>query len=792
MGTFRTMEALQARLFGAESAEASTAIFGQAKAHKELGEYADAKVAYERSRALYEAAYGPDHPFVASALTSLASMLHELGDFDQAVPLYERAVVIYEAAWGPQSRFLGTALNNLAQVRWATGQLQEAHDLFWRSFEVLGAALDMDHPQVSAVRANYASLLVSIGQYEDARDLLLECVAASTRRLGAQSPQTATLVARLADSQYYTSDWAESAANYERAIAIVVAERGGEHPDLVELHQELAQTKALLGDRAGARREMSLALALVDRTVRPLLDVTSERERLALIRSLRDNLDKHLSLLAEQGDVAGNYAAMLSWKGAVRNSLAQQRAALRVGDDPALTARVAELDGVRRELATLVFGAAPSGDRVAALTAEKERLEKDLARRSEAFAAHQAVERATPAELCSELQPDEALVDLLRYQRTLLDEQGRPEEDVTSYLAMVSLGGACAGPLRIELGDAPSVDLAVARYRRRVASGAAMEALEGRSKELRGRLWDPVEEVLGGRARVWLVPDGALSGLPFGALMHDDGRFLLETHRLGTLASAQDLQHRGRPGEGALVAGGIVYDAPGTAAPADPGVAVATRSAPRGGLEDFGFLAATGAEAQAVAAALGSGVTLLQGSDVTEARLRVEAPGKRLIHLATHGFFATGATRSGLGEAGGMNPMLLSGVVLAGANVGGSGGGEDGILTAEEVVGLDLRSAELVVLSACETGLGEVQDGEGVLGLRRAFALAGARSLVLSLWKVPDQETSALMKGFYGALATESPADALRSAQLGLIASLRAEGKEAHPFSWAAFVVSGR
>ena len=791
--TLRLMESLQARLFGPESPEAATAIFNQANSLRGLGRFAEAKVGYERTLAIYLAAYGPDHPFVASVLTSLGGLLHELGDFDQAIPLYERAVVVYETAWGPNSRYLGTALNNLAQVRWATGQLQEAHDLFWRSFEVLGTALGLDHPEVTSVRANYAVLLRSAGHYVEARDLLKDCVETSSNRLGPNSFETAKYISRYADTLYYTNEWPASARWYERAIAITEATLGPDHPDLVEYHQELANTWALLGNRKKARAEMALALQLVDRNVRPLLDVTSERERMALIRSLRDNLDKHLSLLDEPEDVAGNYAAMIGWKGAVRNSLAKQRAALLADDDPALLVQVQALDAVRRELAALVFGdSAIKTGQVAALTAEKERLEKELARGSKAFRAHQEEARITPKQLCGRLARDEVLVDLLRYDRTLLDSRGRPEADVESYLAMVSLGGSCATPLRVELGDAASIDLAVARYRRRVASGAAAAGLESRAKELGGRLWRPIAQVIGARERVWLVPDGALSSLPFGALMHDDGRYLLETHRVGTLANALDLVQSGPPGRGALVAGGIVYDAPGT--PIDAGHALATRSAPRGGLEDFSYLAATADEAQAVAEHLRGreDVSLLSASEVTEARLRRDAPGKRLLHLATHGFFATGAVRSGLGEAGGMNPMLLSGVVLAGANVGGSGDGDDGILTAEEVVGLDLRGVELVVLSACETGLGEVRDGEGVLGLRRAFALAGARSLVLSLWKVPDQETRELMDRFYAALATESPADALRAAQLALLGSLRARGKEGHPFYWAAFVVSGR
>jgi CHAT domain-containing protein len=212
------------------------------------------------------------------------------------------------------------------------------------------------------------------------------------------------------------------------------------------------------------------------------------------------------------------------------------------------------------------------------------------------------------------------------------------------------------------------------------------------------------------------------------------------------------------------------------------------------------------------------GVVLLTSGEATEPRIKRDAPGRRVVHLATHGFFATGKVRSALegddgahrsgfgaiemmGQRGviGFNPMVLSGVTLSGANVRAAGevtrGDDDGVLTAEEVASLDLRGAELVVLSACDTGLGEVKSGEGVLGLRRAFAFAGARALVMSLWKVPDQETMELMKTFYAMVKAEPTLDkgeAMRTAQLELIDRLRQRDGLADPRLWAAWVVSGR
>lgn len=178
-------------------------------------------------------------------------------------------------------------------------------------------------------------------------------------------------------------------------------------------------------------------------------------------------------------------------------------------------------------------------------------------------------------------------------------------------------------------------------------------------------------------------------------------------------------------------------------------------------------------------------VVVLEGPEATEARVSALAPGRRVLHLATHGFFATDRCRSalaaGAGEAVGYDPMLLSGLVLA---------GEDRIWTAEEVAALDLRGTELVVLSACETGFGEARSGEGVLGLRRAFRLAGARSLVMTLWAVEDDATRQFMETLYERLRRRwDPVAALAAAQRDRIDRARHEG-DPDPQRWAGFVVA--
>lgn len=206
-----------------------------------------------------------------------------------------------------------------------------------------------------------------------------------------------------------------------------------------------------------------------------------------------------------------------------------------------------------------------------------------------------------------------------------------------------------------------------------------------------------------------------------------------------------------------------------------------------------------------------SGDLLLEGVDATEERLKRELPIHSIAHIATHGFFnpegipslwrsaleETQKEQSGMsGEErvlAGRAPGLLSGLVCAGVNAAPEEGRDDGYLTADEVGWLDLSQVELVVLSACETGLGRSESGEGLLGLRRAFELAGAKTVVSSLWSVQDDSTARLMQSFYENLwlGKMGRADALRAAQLEMLARNRAQYHDPLPSTWGAFVLSG-
>jgi CHAT domain-containing protein len=317
--------------------------------------------------------------------------------------------------------------------------------------------------------------------------------------------------------------------------------------------------------------------------------------------------------------------------------------------------------------------------------------------------------------------------------------------------------------------------------------------------------------------------------IPFAALVNEENRYLLENYTFTYLSSGRDLlrmqQETASRQEPVLIANpdfNLIEEQPtslSTATMHSRSSQVTTQSSESLRSIDFSSLASftplpgTQQEAEAIAPLLPN-LTHLEGSQATEERLK-QVQGPNILHIATHGFFlqdqecfAVPNARGGLGNAtvtieftGNStpciptprtmeNPLLRSGLVLAGANGRSQrqDDSEDGILTAQEVTQLDLYGTQLVVLSACETGLGNVVNGEGVYGLRRAFELAGAESQLMSLWKVDDTGTSQLMSLYYQRLmAGEGRSAALRDVQLELLHT----GAYSHPYYWASFIFSG-
>jgi hypothetical protein len=418
------------------------------------------------------------------------------------------------------------------------------------------------------------------------------------------------------------------------------------------------------------------------------------------------------------------------------------------------------------------------------------------------------------------------------------------EPGSASYAAFVTRGRGSPA-WAIPLGSADEIDSLVTLWRDQVSRPAkgddALGAAERRySGRLRQRLWDPIEARLEGVTRVVLIPDGSIHLVNPIALRREDGRFLVQDGPVFQIVSSErDLigpPTVGRPGAGFLGIADPDFDAlpsdtvsmleSGPPAPDSGDDREVSRGLPCVSGEtrpQWEQLPGSAREVQEAAAiwqrALGQGTRdgagtddvthppaspqarLLLGRAASEDAFRRLAGGRRILHVATHGVFADACPASeAASDSAGVspdNPLLRAGLVLAGANLPiakGGTPGEDGILTADEIAAVDLSGVETAVLSGCETGVGVVRAGEGVFGLRRAFEIAGVRTLVLSLWPVTDRAARAWTTRFYQArlIGGLDAAAAAHEASRGVLDARRAAGESTDPIYWAAFIAAGR
>jgi CHAT domain-containing protein/tetratricopeptide (TPR) repeat protein len=838
------------------------------------GEHREALALYERARGSIESVYGPDHPRMASLLNDLAVLRKAMGRYAEALSLYTRALEIWEKKVGPEHPNTAASLNNLAQLYRSMGDLDRARPLYERTLAICEKVLGPEHPHTVMTRGNLSGILVAMGDYEKALSIretvlaycerklgpehphtivslgavaeLLSSMGAhdralplferalrsAERTLGPKHPRTAITLNDLAILLDATGDHDRARRCYERSLAIDEERYGPEHP---ETALNLENFALFLGETGETERAHRLAVRSLraHRTIAETVAVIqAERQQLREFRRMKFTLDLCLSTAGE-GNVDAVHSAVLAAKGLVlaRQSLLRARRSR-----PELAETFEDYEGVCRRLSSLLLSASDresAGERleqVRTLIERQEALEAELAAGSEDFRRERESRRFASADVAATLPEGAVLIDFLAYDRLLPRAAGTPGRSrwERCYVAFVLRPGG--DPVRVDLGPAQPIDDLITAWRREVLSARA----PGAGARLRELLWEPLREHLGDATSVILSPDDALSRLPFAALPGaEPGSYLVDRYAFRTCAVPRLLARGPAPtateAASLLVVGDVAYGA-ATGAPTDP--ATTSRAVTGPGLRgSWKPLAGTRPEMDAVRRSFtsrfpkGRASTLREGG-ATEEAFRREAGKHRWLHAATHGFFAPAKIHSAL-EAmrrgargrgpvadGGVHPGVLSGIVLAGANRPPPPGADDGILTALEVASLDLSGTEMVVLSACETGLGEVAGGEGVLGLQRAFQVAGARSTVTSLWAVDDRATSRLMTLFYEKLWVEGlpRAEALRRAQLELMRNPdlhrtlpggtrgldlpagtpgSAYDRRLPPLYWAAFVLSG-
>jgi len=838
--------AIQEAALGPDNPELATTLLLTAMVASSEGDYVAQRRLAERALAIREKTFGPDHPVVAITVSTLGGALRNLGDIESALPLYERAVAIQRASKRGGPFDLALALNNLGSALLVAGDgarartfLEEARAVREKAFGPGAGSNPWSVTQLANAMWITGDLPAARSEIERAVALVDSANFADTVLDLAEALQIQGGIARTQGRE------ADALVAYERAYALSDSILGAESSSTIEALANLAIIRA----ESGKSREAWADAKRLDAQSRRYLQLSarslSEHEALLLQRSRASGLDLMLSLAAgPQGAEPGARLeladAVVRARLLVLDQLADERRALPFGD-PALAAPVKELEDARDALARAMVDALRQGraldSTVVMARARREIAERELAARSERFDFGLRRSDVGFAEVIGAMPPRSALVSYLRHDPPSLSLRASTVEDSSAlaarrYSAMVLPAGA-REPVLISLGSAAPLERAIALWLEACATPPSADPALARAAERRcdalGRTvrtlaWGPIARVLGAAERVFVVPDGALHTVNFLALPDARGGYLVERGpTLHRLTAERDLLPWGASdgaGHGLLALGGADFDHAEDSAGEPLALAATSTGLVRAGTPDslrlhFPSLPQTAEEAAQVAALWrtsgspdAADVAESSGRAASESAFKRLAPGRRVLHVATHGFaLGDGASRGGVNGArgigavvGGARPgarerraVLLPGLALAGANVPHAAESEDGFLTAEEITSLDLSGAEWAVLSACETGFSDPRAPEAVQGLQRAFRRAGVHTVIMSLWAVDDVATRGWMRQLYSARLGEhlDTATAMRLACRRVLSERRAQGRSTHPFGWAAFVAAG-
>lgn len=762
---------------------------------------------------------GADH---ALCLCNLGSIYEKTGDYDEALTLTNRAKQLLRGSFGEEHPLYAICLNNLAGLYKRLGDTEQALAYYEDAVNVMKETYSSDHPQYATCLGNLALVHLARGDFARAKQCCQNAMELRKNVLGTRHPMFASSYNSLGGIHEQAGEHEAALHCYQKAADIHAGTLGENNDSYISFIYNIAQVHERRGEFEEATQLHLKALRIAGNMLQQNSVVQSARQQYLHQSELRVHFDGRLSNALHIGLAAEDVLRdVWKWKGAVT---LRQQAYHRVANNPEIASLFTELQDVSRILSALSARQPVSPPDTAKnsaflkheremsnwrtrfnqTSASRETLEKKIATASRNF--RKMRQPLTVSDVQNSLPAGTAFIDYLEYVHTGVDG---PDE--RRFVAFVVQHGD--SPDMIPIGPAAEISAQVQTFRRSFKPGEAdQQSLNAVGNRLRESLWAPIEKHLEGINTVIISPDTILGTLPFAVLPGSRPEtYLIEDFRIATIPMATQLaecdymENDTQPPErdSLLIIGDVDYNAQITSETAHvdanvvvhgPGMQILNglRSS-----EQFTFRPLPGFRAELrdvnrlFEKRFGNGpATILSGEEATEANFMTRARNAHYVHIVTHGYFAS-PTVQAISQCEAASPLdasaavrlrntgkaylpgLLSGLAMAGSNClpPDKRSADDGILRATEIESASFEGVNLVVLSACETGLGAVAGGEGLTGLQRAFHIAGARSVIASLWKVDDRATQELMKQFYTNLWIKkmSKIDALREAQLWML-----------------------
>jgi len=812
--------------------------------------YSDADRAYQQAIAIDLKSLGPQSLETANAVQRLAELHGSYGDYGAADKLYHDAIPVY---W----KVLGQNNDRMAQVLLSYAQILRREQKYDEVVKVATAAaaiyqkLDGDSSGGYASCLDFMAAVAEDGRNHDLSEKLHKQALVVHEKIGGpDSESVANSLEGLARVYKDEQKFADAEPLYLRQLKIEKAHATVPHSAEVEAAEaDLASLYYAWAKPQQAAQYFQMYLGDFMDELRSNAATMSERNRLLYFAEYRSAFPMFYSFVSlfykQMPELAGQmYNVVLQEKGMIAESSAAMRAAVVASGDPQAVQMLDKLASDKAQVAALaestVGDPANYQKQMNDLAGEANTLEAELSRRSAVLSRQKAQNAATWQDVQKALKPGEAAVEFVRFQFHTGIE---PLANI-GYVALVVTPDS-KQPELVILGEGKDLEAGpMLAYRDEVGqtrgfeeeaapAAAAEQGTVANTNAAYAGFWKPLEPALGSARRVYVAPDGVLDTIPMGLMADSDGKLLMEKIQLRIVNSTKDLLLPARVAQSrnALLVGNPKFDlsvtqqkaaiaelrggAAGSGAPQNAASAAqisnagAAQTASRGGdLKggDLNPLPGTQVEVDTVDKLLKT--ASWQATEYTgELALKdavTQARAPRVVHIATHGFFLSDeqlqANAAAEGKTANVNedPMLRAGLFFAGADRVREGaapepGVDDGVLTAYEASQLNLQGTELVVLSACETGLGKDLNIDGIFGLRRGLQEAGADALLMSMWSVPDKETQELMALFYkNWLGGMEKPEALRQAQLAEREIVKKRYGKDLPFYWGAFVLIGR
>ena len=811
----RALKIYESRL-GSKSLEVAKVTDFLANGYIVWGQIGKARTVALRSAQICEALGRGDTLDGERAFRSLGDISMSVDDFLQAEKYFSRVLASRIKRVGTNTVDAADLMDSLAEVYTAEGRLSQAEALYKTSLTIQERDwAPYERQNLFRVLEGAGQMYLSWGKLDKAEPLLRRALQVLDPGQWSQKSAAVSAMYLLGLTRERRGDFDEARTLFRKTLELQTGSENGGDYLFTQCLGHLALTYFESG-RIGEALQLAPELeAAWDRRLRRVFSFTSEKERLAWLKNEDGPFMELWSTLGAPEPLA---RFILKTKGIILDSLIEERWLTQASEDPALRDLIKELRDARLALGYFASRELGPASRLDASTAaglkrastEVDSLEEALAGRVAKLGNVRRAISVTPEEVKAALPPDSVLLEMILYGRLLTVDSWEPDYGV---LILVP-----SGPTKwIPLGPASAIERNINLYKHLVRAPASSGNLPQILASLRREIWEPIEHSLpSGTQRVIVSPDGELNEISFGTLMERDGTLVGERYLVTYVSSGRDLVLKDNsPCETGQLT--VLADP-------DFGASVAKKPAANSNGHEAAYLfygpdfqPLPGAETEGIwlrdhAEDLGfRNVSLFRGSEATKERLlQVRSP--EVLHLATHGFMLPGVDPAA-DERGAasfpfvegkpsLGPMLRCGLALAGADctlkalMDGKmvSPEESGLVTAEEICALDLSGTRLVVLSACDSGSGEVRRGEGILGLRRGFALAGAHNLLLTLWPVQDRITSRFMEDFYVDFRKSgNPSLALARTQQAWLKKLRVEKGPAEACRLAGpFVLSTR